>query len=75
MKLTKQQKKDILPLLRRVVQGIIDSWDAQREIEDVVGVELDGMSRAAEDMAVGYGSPEDITIDEVQDYVDACRRD
>jgi hypothetical protein len=32
MQVTDEQKKAVLPLLQKIVQGIIDGWDAEREI-------------------------------------------
>ena len=73
MRLTKQQKKDILPLLQQAVQAQIDRWDAERQIEGVLEKELDSMGEGIEHLAVGCDSGTDVELNDVQDYINSCR--
>lgn len=73
MKLTSRQKHDILPHIQAAVQGIIDSWESQRQIEFLLDAEIDEMNPGLEDLAIGADKGTDITIDQVQEYIDGCR--
>jgi hypothetical protein len=72
MKLTAKQKKDLQPYVRDVVQGIIDAWEAQRCIERILKTSFVGMNAAAEFLAVSYDSGAQVTLDDVQTYIDNC---
>jgi hypothetical protein len=75
MKLTEKQKKTLLPYVQGVVQGVIDTWESERCIERILGKSFDGMTQAAQDMAIAYDSGEDVTLEEVQAYIDSCTED
>ncbi|HTQ97228.1 MAG TPA: hypothetical protein VMH89_10505 [Candidatus Acidoferrum sp.] len=70
MKLTTTQKRAILPLLQQAVQSKIDCWDAQRQIEGVVGKQSDNMEQRIEDFAICVDFGSQITLSGVQEYVD-----
>jgi hypothetical protein len=72
MKLTAKQKETLQPYVRDVVQGIIEAWEAQRCIERILKTSFDGMNAAAEFLAVSYDSGDDVTLDDVQSYIDNC---
>ena len=72
MKLTKAQKEEILPLLQQAVQAQIDCWDAQRQIENVLDKELDGMGQGIEDLAISCDFGRDVKLEDIQDYIDSC---
>jgi hypothetical protein len=70
MKLTKKQKQEILPHLQTMVQGNIDAWESQRRIEGILEKNFDCMNDAAQDFAVVYGSGDEVTLADVQSYVE-----
>jgi hypothetical protein len=72
MKLSKNEKLEILPLLQRAVQAKIDEWDSTRQIEGIVDAELDSMSDGVEHLAVGYDTGAEVTLEDVQVYIDTC---
>lgn len=72
MRLTKAQKREILPHLQKAVQAIIDRWEAEREIEAITGKELDEMGAAAEPLAVTLNSGSQVTLAHVDDYLSLC---
>lgn len=73
MRLTKEQKAKLLPLLQQAVQAQIDCWDYQRQIEGALDKELDEMREGIEDLAVSYDFGAQVTHEDVQAYVDSCR--
>lgn len=72
MKLTKEQKDEILLLLQQAVQAQIDRWDAERGIENVLDKELDDMGQGIEDLAISCDFGRDVKLDDIQDYIDSC---
>jgi hypothetical protein len=75
MKLTAKQKETLQPYVRDVVQGIIEAWEAQRCIERILKTSFDGMTAAAESMAVSYDNGSQVTLDDVQTYIDSCEEE
>ena len=72
---TRSEKSYILPHLQKMVQSIIDTWNAQREIEKELEQDFSDMTEAAECLAVRYDSGASVTLDDVQTYIDACKED
>ena len=72
MRLTKDQKREILPLLQQAVQAKIDQWDAERQIEGILGVEMDRMNTSADDLAISYDRGNQVKLEDVQTYIDGC---
>jgi len=72
MKLTAQQKIDILPYLREAVQAKIECWDAQRQIESVLGTDFDNMEEGLENLAINYPAGSFVKLSDVQNYIDGC---
>jgi hypothetical protein len=72
VKLTKKQKEMLRPYLRDLVQNTIEMWETQRCIEGILGRSFDGMSAAAETFAVSYDHGFQVTLDDVQTYIDSC---
>jgi hypothetical protein len=75
VKLTKKQKEEVLPHLQHMVDSIISAWESQRWIEGILGRNFDGMSGAAEMLAVTYDAGREVKLDDVQDYINKCRED
>jgi hypothetical protein len=75
MKLTKKQKQILLPYVQDVVDGLIVSWEAQRCIERILGKSFDGMTAAAEPLAVSYETGPEVRLEDVQSYIDACKEE
>ncbi len=73
MRLTNEQKRSILPYVQAAVQGVIDSWEAESHIESTLGLEIDDMHGGLEDLAISADSGADVTIDQMQWYIDSCR--
>lgn len=69
MTATKAQITALLPWLQRAVQAQIDRWDAEREIEHLLDVELDEMAPGIEDLAVSVDCGADVTRAQVEDYL------
>lgn len=75
MKLTKQQIADILPELQTAVQAKIDMWEAEGNIEGVLGKMFDGMDEAIDNLAISYDSGSQVKEEDVQEYLDTCTED
>jgi hypothetical protein len=73
MWLTFEQKEKILPYLKAAVQAQINLWDAQRRIERVLNRSIVLMSAGIIDLAVTYDEADEITIGDVQKYIDSCK--
>ena len=74
MKFTREQAQEILPALRKAVQSKIECWDAQGEIEGVLGHMFKDMEYCGiEDFAVG--EPEDITVEDALEYINSLEVD
>ena len=71
MRLTKFQKRDILPYLQAGVQATLEAWKAQRAIENIIGKESELMGQGMEDLAVGVDAGTDVNLKDVQFYVDS----
>jgi hypothetical protein len=70
MRLTKEQKTELLPLLQKAVQAQIDLWEASGAIEGVLDKTYDNMGEALAPMAVTYDSGSQVTAEDLQVYVD-----
>lgn len=71
MKLTEQQVADILPELQKAVQAKIDMWEAEGNIEGTLGTMFDGMDEAIDDLAVSYGSGDEVKPEDVRMYIES----
>ncbi len=72
MKLTKKQKAAVLPYLQQAVQAQLDRWDAEKGIENALGIGLDLMQDGIQDLAISCDYGRDVKLEHVQDYVDTC---
>ena len=74
VKLTPEQKAELLPAFQKAVQAKIDQWDHERFIERVLlGArygELDGMNEGLDPFAVSYDKGSQATADDLQHYID-----
>lgn len=75
MKITDEQRAEILPLLQQATQALIDKWDAQGAIESVLGTSLDGVSDGIESLAISYGSGSEVTLLDVDIYLEEFDED
>lgn len=75
MKLTNETKAALLPLLQKAVQAKIDEWEAESAMEGVLERTFDGMNVALEPLAVSYDTGEQVTLEDVQSYVDSLEED
>lgn len=70
-KMTAEDKKEALEALRRAVQYLEDSWDAQRDLELIIGKDIDGLGQSIEDYAVmGADAITEEQLDEVLSLLD-----
>jgi hypothetical protein len=72
LKLTKKQKLAILPHLQTAVRAQIDEWKAERQIEGIVDREMSHMRIGIEQLAACLNRGVQITVFDVQDYIDDC---
>ena len=75
MKTSAKQCEEILPLLQKIVQAKIDQWEAEGEIEGILNTELSGMNSAGEYFAVIYDRGTQVTLVNVDEYLDQCQED
>lgn len=47
----------VKPLLIRAVKANLERWDAEREIEEAIGFDVDGIYEHYEDMCAGLDAP------------------
>jgi hypothetical protein len=75
MRITKKQKDEILVQLKIAAAGKLAQWDAERAIEAILDKgDFDNMNRLLDDLCAGFGDTEDVTRQDVQDYVDGLER-
>ena len=70
MRTTKNQRKEILPILQKIVQAKIQQWEGERAIENILGKECDGTNEACEHFAVSYDWDQQMTLEDVSIYLD-----
>jgi len=75
MKITKEQRAEILPFLQAAVQAKIDQWENEGAIEGVLGLTLDGMNCALDPFAVNCDSGADVKLEDVDSYLSQCNEE
>jgi hypothetical protein len=75
VKITDEQRAEILPILQMATQALIDKWEAEGAIEGVLGVTLDSMGDSLEGLAISYDSGDQVTLEDVDSYLDGCVSD
>ena len=68
----KANKPQIVDAFRRMVKAKVEQWDADREIELLIGQEIDGVDDLLENIAVGLDTPDDagsLNEDEIVKWV------
>jgi len=72
--LTRKQAEQALPHVRAAVAALHTVWDECRQVERLLGQDLDGLEGAIQDMAAGLDDPESIDAayvrEAVQDLLD-----
>ena len=72
MKITDEQRAEILPLLQKATQALIDKWEAEGAIEGVNGVMLDEMGQSLEGLAISYDRGDQVILQDVDTFLDGC---
>lgn len=75
MKLTKKQKETALPYVQAIVEAQIRMWEAERDLESILGADFDGMDEAANHLSLSYHHGDEVILDDVQSYFDACKEE
>ena len=73
MQIGNKKAKEIRPFLWLAVRAQIDCWVAQRKIEKILDQYFDHMQDGITDLAVSVDSENDITLQDVKDYVAGLR--
>jgi hypothetical protein len=68
---TTEQAKELLPAVRAAVAALHEVWARCREVEQVLGRDLDGLEGVIQDMAAGVDHAENIDVDYVRDALNA----
>jgi DNA-directed RNA polymerase subunit RPC12/RpoP len=69
--ITTKQAEAILPTMRAAVAALHEVWEKCREVERVLGRDLDGLEGIIQDMAAGVDNTESIDADYVRDALNA----
>jgi hypothetical protein len=69
--ITTKQAETILPTIRAAVAALHEVWNRCREVERLLGHDLDGLEGVVQDMAAGVDTAEAIDIDYVRDALNA----
>jgi len=68
---TTEQAEQLLPAVRAAVAALHEVWARCREIERMLGQDLDCLEGIIQDMAAGLDNPESIDVDYVRDAINA----
>jgi len=68
---TTKQAETVLPTMRAAVAALHEVWKKCREVERVLGRDLDGLEGIVQDMAAGVDDTESVDVDYVRDALNA----
>jgi hypothetical protein len=68
---TTEQAKELLLAIRAAVAALHEVWARCREVEQILGRDLDGLEGVIQDMAAGVDNAESIDVDCVRDALNA----
>ena len=68
---TTKQAETVLPTMRAAVAALHEVWKKCREVERVLGRDLDGLEGVIQDMAAGVDDPESIDVGYIRDAINA----
>jgi hypothetical protein len=66
-----KQAEQLLPTVRAAVAALHEVWAKCREVEQMLGRDLDGLEGVIQDMAAGLDDPESIDVDYIRDAINA----
>jgi len=69
--ITTEQARQVVPAMRAAVAALHEVWAKCREVERVLGRDLDGLEGIVQDMAAGVDDPESVDADYVRDALNA----
>jgi hypothetical protein len=67
--ITTKQAEQLLPTVRAAVAALHEVWAKCREVERVLGRDLDGLEEIIQNMAAGLDDPESVDADYVRDAI------